>query len=98
MASWRSPRRTSGPPINTPTVAPVANSAARPGLPRVVMAVRQSPPLLSQNRPRSQWVVASLPDFGNGIVLGGGNDSGVERNRVVDHVNMTRPWVTGRDR
>jgi plastocyanin len=25
--------------------------------------------------------------FGNGIVLGGGNDSRVERNRVVDHVN-----------
>jgi plastocyanin len=25
--------------------------------------------------------------FGNGIVLGGGNDSLVERNRVVDHVN-----------
>ncbi|HSK36696.1 MAG TPA: right-handed parallel beta-helix repeat-containing protein, partial [Actinomycetota bacterium] len=25
--------------------------------------------------------------FGNGIVLGGGNDSRVERNRVLDHVN-----------
>jgi hypothetical protein len=34
----------------------------------VVMAVRQSPPLLSQNRPRSQWVVARFRTDGESAV------------------------------
>jgi hypothetical protein len=38
-------------------------------------------------RSQAAGVGLELGAFGNGIVLGGGNDSRVERNRVVDHVN-----------